>query len=140
MGDLAADAMRMGACDFLIKGSFTDFELETAIRFSCYRKQKEAEIYRLATRDPLTGLANRAMFLDRLGNALTRERRSGGIAALLYLDIDGFNMATPPATPSYAASPSAWPVKCAPPIPPPAWEATNSPYYWKIPRTRRRRC
>lgn len=88
--ELAAQAMRMGACDFLIKGSFTDFELETSIRFSCYRKQKEAQVYRLATRDPLTGLANRSLFLDRLVNALARRRRSGDAAAILYIDIDGF--------------------------------------------------
>lgn len=88
--ELAAEAMRMGACDFLIKGGFSDFDLENSIRFACYRKQKEAEVYHLATRDPLTGLANRSLFLDRLGNALARGRRSGDAAAVLYIDIDGF--------------------------------------------------
>lgn len=88
--DLAAEAMRTGACDFLVKGSFSDFDLENSIRFACYRKQKEAEVYRMATRDPLTGLANRSRFLDRLGNALARGRRTGDTTGILYIDIDGF--------------------------------------------------
>lgn len=40
--------------------------------------------------DPLTGVANRALFWDRLRTALTRSDRDGGRVALLYVDIDGF--------------------------------------------------
>ena len=39
-----------------------------------------------ATRDPLTGLANRASFEERLAQLFTRE----GAAGLLYLDLDDF--------------------------------------------------
>ncbi|HEX2256822.1 MAG TPA: GGDEF domain-containing protein [Afifellaceae bacterium] len=43
-----------------------------------------------ATHDPLTGLANRVLFADRLGHALARSRRRGRPGALLLLDLDGF--------------------------------------------------
>jgi len=47
-------------------------------------------LVRYATHDPLTGLANRVLFADRLGHALARSRRQGRPGALLLLDLDGF--------------------------------------------------
>lgn len=44
----------------------------------------------LALHDELTGLPNRRLFRDRLGNALERARRSGTQTALLLIDLDGF--------------------------------------------------
>jgi diguanylate cyclase (GGDEF)-like protein len=43
-----------------------------------------------ALHDPLTALPNRRLFEDRLDQAIKTARRSGGQAALLYLDLDGF--------------------------------------------------
>lgn len=41
--------------------------------------------------DPVTGLPNRLLFLDRLGRAIERHRRrSGGLFAVLLLDLDRF--------------------------------------------------
>ena len=44
----------------------------------------------LALHDELTSLPNRRLFVDRLGTALERARRSGARAALLLLDLDRF--------------------------------------------------
>lgn len=43
-----------------------------------------------AMRDGLTRLANRRLFLDRLGHALARSQRSSALLAVLYIDLDGF--------------------------------------------------
>ena len=43
-----------------------------------------------AVRDPLTGLANRALFEERLRAVLARDARSGESSGLLFLDLDGF--------------------------------------------------
>jgi diguanylate cyclase (GGDEF)-like protein/PAS domain S-box-containing protein len=54
------------------------------------RKKAEADIHRLAYFDALTGLPNRRMLLDRLGQVLATDRRTGQVGALLYLDLDRF--------------------------------------------------
>lgn len=51
---------------------------------------KEAEVRHQATHDPLTGLANRTLFMDRLATAIERADRRSQPFALAYLDIDGF--------------------------------------------------
>jgi diguanylate cyclase (GGDEF)-like protein/PAS domain S-box-containing protein len=45
-----------------------------------------------ALHDPLTGLPNRALFLDRLGHVLARRTPSGPRAAVMFLDIDNFKL------------------------------------------------
>lgn len=43
-----------------------------------------------ALHDPLTGLANRTLLLDRVNAALTRRREGGGRVGVLFLDLDRF--------------------------------------------------
>jgi diguanylate cyclase (GGDEF)-like protein/PAS domain S-box-containing protein len=43
-----------------------------------------------AFHDSLTGLPNRALFEDRLSRGLVRLRRSGGFAAVMFIDLDDF--------------------------------------------------
>ena len=50
----------------------------------------EAELYRRAWHDPLTGLANRAMFADRVTHAMQVRSRSEPRLAVLFLDLDDF--------------------------------------------------
>ena len=41
-------------------------------------------------RDPLTGLPNRLLFLERLDKALRRSEQEGGSVAVLFIDLDRF--------------------------------------------------
>jgi diguanylate cyclase (GGDEF)-like protein len=52
--------------------------------------EREQRLYQQAYYDPLTGLANRQLFRDRLDHELVRSGRSSELLALLYLDLDQF--------------------------------------------------
>ena len=54
------------------------------------RRSLEQELNRQAFHDTLTGLANRALFLDRLSHAMDRGDRRADPVAVLFLDIDDF--------------------------------------------------
>ena len=54
------------------------------------RKALEDELKRQAFHDSLTGLANRALFADRLQHAITRAERSPNALAVLFVDLDDF--------------------------------------------------
>ncbi len=54
------------------------------------RKAREAEIERLAFYDPLTGLANRALLVDRLRRAVAGAERYENPVTVLFLDLDRF--------------------------------------------------
>ena len=56
------------------------------------RQAIEDRIRHRALHDPLTGLPNRVLFLDRLEHALSRLERRGGLAAILFLDLDRFKL------------------------------------------------
>jgi diguanylate cyclase (GGDEF)-like protein len=54
------------------------------------RRRAEEALAHSVLHDGLTGLANRALFTDRVGQALRRTVRGGGSAAVLSIDVDGF--------------------------------------------------
>lgn len=53
-------------------------------------RELEAQIVHASQHDSLTGLPNRVLLNDRLGQALALARRGMGQAAVLFMDIDGF--------------------------------------------------
>jgi diguanylate cyclase (GGDEF)-like protein/PAS domain S-box-containing protein len=54
------------------------------------RRQLEQELRHQAFHDSLTGLANRALFEDRLSHALAGRSRTGGGLTVLFVDLDDF--------------------------------------------------
>jgi diguanylate cyclase (GGDEF)-like protein len=54
------------------------------------RRRSERQVRHILAHDPLTNLPNRVLFLDRLGQALTRARRYGGSVAVIAFDVDRF--------------------------------------------------
>jgi diguanylate cyclase (GGDEF)-like protein len=54
------------------------------------QRELEEQLRQAALHDPLTGLPNRSLLLDRIGQVIDAQRRSGAPAALIYCDLDGF--------------------------------------------------
>ena len=54
------------------------------------RKVAEERVQHMAYHDTLTGLANRALLKDRLGQGLAQASRRGDAVGVLYLDLDRF--------------------------------------------------
>lgn len=53
-------------------------------------KERDEVLRRMANHDPLTGLANRKYFIDRLEHEIKRIARVGGSGALFFFDLDRF--------------------------------------------------
>jgi diguanylate cyclase (GGDEF)-like protein len=84
--EIKLQALELGAADFLAKPvdpSELVLRLRNSLAAKAYRD-------RLAYSDPVTGLPNRRMFLDRLDWALEHCRRYRHQGAVLYIDLDRF--------------------------------------------------
>jgi diguanylate cyclase (GGDEF)-like protein len=86
----ARRALTAGAQDCVVKSELEPALLRRTLTYAMERKRADAQVAHQALHDPLTGLPNRALFLDRLGVALERARRSGAQLAVLFLDFDNF--------------------------------------------------
>ena len=87
---LALEGLKAGAQDCLPKSELEAGLLRRALTHAIERKRSEAGLAHQALHDQLTGLPNRALFLDRLGVALERARRSQSQLAVMFLDFDNF--------------------------------------------------
>ena len=73
-------------------GSFANLAMERFVLADSQRESEEALAYQ-ARHDMLTGLPNRAMFLNRLAHSLDRVRRSAqGSVTVQFLDLDRFKV------------------------------------------------
>ncbi|MBI3604093.1 MAG: EAL domain-containing protein [Nitrospirae bacterium] len=87
----ALRALQAGAQDYLVKGQLDGRLLVRAVRYAIERKRIEEQLLHISFHDTLTGLPNRALFLDRLQAAYRRaQRRSDYTFAVLFLDLDRF--------------------------------------------------
>ena len=89
-------ALELGAKDFLSKPVDPSELLrrvynllEVRLLHEALRSQSK-RLESFAWQDPLTGLANRRLLLDRLSLALAQARRSEGHLMVMYFDLDGF--------------------------------------------------
>ncbi len=73
-------------------GSGRDVRRAGVIQDVTERKAQEARIEHLAYHDSLTGLPNRAMLMDRLGQALGQAQRLDQQVAVLFIDLDRFKI------------------------------------------------
>ena len=64
----------------------------TIVRDITERKTLEKRLEHQAFHDPLTGLPNRRLFMDRIQQALARIDRNGEPLAVLFLDLDNFKV------------------------------------------------
>ena len=86
----AVQAVHEGAQDYLVKRNTDAHLLGRAIRYAIQRNQAELELARRAMYDPLTGIANRGLFTDRLRLALARADRHEHDVAAMFIDLDRF--------------------------------------------------
>ena len=93
--DTAVAAMRTGAHDYLMRDNLTRLApaVERELREAVVRRERHLASQRvayLAYHDSLTDLPNRALFLDRLQQAILRAHRDDKGLAVLLIDLDGF--------------------------------------------------
>ena len=89
MGTLTVTALLLGAVVSQLQEFNRDLEARVIARTAELAAANQQLAYQ-ATHDPLTGLANRVLFDDRLQNALDRRRRNPALLGVLLLDLDGF--------------------------------------------------
>ncbi|TMP59469.1 GGDEF domain-containing response regulator [Pseudoalteromonas sp. S1610] len=88
LGDekIAAEAMRLGASDYLLKNQLKSDQLIHSISSSIQRASLEKKLHNMAHYDSLTGLASRPILIDQLQQAITSQQK----LAVAYLDLDNF--------------------------------------------------
>jgi diguanylate cyclase (GGDEF)-like protein len=90
------NGLKKGGQEFPIEISFSSWETVEGtfysgiIRDITDRKQLEEQLTHQALHDPLTNLANRVLFRDRVEHALTKLKRNKTALSVLFLDLDNF--------------------------------------------------
>lgn len=87
---IALETLHRGATDYLTKSELNASTLWRAVRYGIERKKKDAELITLSRTDPLTGLMNRTVFFERLGDVINQARRTEAMCSVMYLDLDDF--------------------------------------------------
>jgi diguanylate cyclase (GGDEF)-like protein/PAS domain S-box-containing protein len=79
----------------LVLGRMSDLRADPAVQGRVWtlrdvteERRLQDELLHRAFHDSLTGLANRMLFVDRADHALSLSRRTGAIAAVMFIDLD----------------------------------------------------
>jgi diguanylate cyclase len=98
VGHWETTAQRLDGSEFPVELSVSDGNIDGVdarvliLRDITDRRLTQQRMADLANFDGLTGLPNRTLFRDRLGQAMARARRSGTAMALMFLDLDNFKV------------------------------------------------
>jgi len=79
-----------GAQEVVIKEGSTSAQLARAVRHAVDRKKAEQHLSYLAQHDPLTTLANRMLFRDRMVHAVAMAKRKKHVVGLVLCGLDSF--------------------------------------------------
>ena len=88
--EIAVEMLQSGAQDYLIKGEINATRLYGSIRSALQTANLQKQLTRLAHYDTLTGLLNRSLLINRLGQAIHRCNRYNQKCAILHIDINKF--------------------------------------------------
>ncbi len=86
----AAEAVKHGAQDYVEEGDRTGELLARSVLYAIERVHAAEQLAFLTRHDPLTGLANRSAFRDRVAQALARSDRTHKPGTLMLVDLDSF--------------------------------------------------
>jgi two-component system, cell cycle response regulator len=85
---LAAQALQLGAQDFLVKSELNPYQLARALSFAIARQQAQLHLRSLSLMDELTGLHNRRGFISLAEQRLKLTSRQGVRSTLIFIDVD----------------------------------------------------
>lgn len=88
--EVAAEAMRLGASDYLVKSQIEPALFVKAVTEAIKKTELEQNIKNLAHYDSLTGLVSRHLLLDRIQQTINSISRTKKIAAIAFIDLDDF--------------------------------------------------
>lgn len=83
-----------GAQEVVMKEGSTAAQLTRAVRHAVERKKAEQNLSYLAQQDPLTTLANRVLFRDRMIHAVAMAKRKKQVVGLILCGLDRFKETT----------------------------------------------
>ena len=85
---LAAQVLKLGAQDFLVKSELTPDRLARALSHAIARHQAHLHLLSLSLMDELTALHNRRGFVNLAGQRLKLTSRQGVRSTLIFIDVD----------------------------------------------------
>jgi diguanylate cyclase (GGDEF)-like protein len=90
--EVAVQAVKGGAQDYLFKSDIKNNVLFRSIRYAIERKKMEQELWRLSVTDSMTGLFNQRHFYEQVQHEVSRAIRAKSMLCLILLDIDNFKL------------------------------------------------